>query len=82
MNISISLVGSLYVSGGAVGKHDRLVSQVDVVDVRSGVTNRGPSMHHPRASHASAASTTSLFAFGGVDDNLNSCEAFNAQTRQ
>ncbi len=84
MNIPISLVGSLYVSGGSVRGDDRLVSQVDVVDVSSGETSRGPSMRHPRALHAAAAaSTTSIFVFGGVDDSgLKSCEMLNPHTRQ
>ncbi len=84
MSISISPVGSLYVTGGYVVEgHDRRPSrQVDVVDVRSGETSRGPSMRQPRYWHAAAAaSPTSLFAFGGVP-SPNSCEVFNAQTRQ
>ncbi len=83
MSISISPVGSLYVTGGYVGEgHDRgPASQVDVVDVRSGETSRGPSMRHPRARHAAAAAPTSLFAFGGLPIK-KSCEVFNAQTRQ
>ncbi len=60
MVISISHVGSLYVTGGGSSS-----SQVDVVDVRSGDTSRGPPMRHRRASHAVAASQTSLFVFGG-----------------
>ncbi len=76
MIISIQfIVGSLYVTGGA------FLTQVDVVDVRSGETSRGPSMRHPRFRHAAAASTTSLFVFG-ADDTGNSCEVFNAQARQ
>ncbi len=81
MNISISPVGSLYVSGGVVNR--RWSNQVDVIDVRGGETNRGPPMRHPRRLHATTASATSLFIFGGVDDSdQNSCETFNAQTRQ
>ncbi len=82
MCIFIFCVGSLYVTGGRVREgHDRrLSSQVDVVDVRSGETSRGPSMRHPREWHATAASPTSLFAFGG-DTTANSCEVFNPQTR-
>ncbi len=72
--IFIFCVGSLYVTGGNYNPS----SQVDVVDVRSGETSRGPSMCQPRIWHAAAASPTSLFAFGGE----NSCEVFNAQTRQ
>ncbi len=85
MFISISLVGSLYVTGGAVDEVDDLISssQVDVVDVSSGETSRGPSMRHPRESHAAAASTASLFVFGGLyTETGNSCELFNAQAKQ
>ncbi len=83
MGVSIYPVGSLYVTGGYVVEgHDRRPSrQVDVVDVRSGETSRGPSMRHPRLLHAAAASPTSLFVFGGLPA-LDSCEVFNAQTRQ
>ncbi len=81
MCISIFLVGSLYVTGGNVGEGFSQLSQVDVVDVRSGETSRGPSMRQPRSRHAAAASPTSLFAFGG-DGTWNSCEVFNAQTRE
>ncbi len=75
MNISITLVGSLYVTGGFQS------SQVDVVDVSSGETSRGPSMRHPRYWHSAAASMTSLFVFGG-DATEKSVEVFNPQTRQ
>ncbi len=83
MSISISPVGSLYVSGGYVVEgHDRRPSsQVDVVDVRSGASSRGPSMRHRRRWHAAAGSPTSLFAFGCWLTE-NSCEVFNAHTRQ
>ncbi len=79
MVISISLVGSLYVTGGA--KALQVSSQVDVVDVSSGETSRGPSMRNPRYWHAAAASTTSLFVFGGRG-TYKSVEVFNPQTRQ
>ncbi len=75
MCISIFLVGRLYVTGGSSSR------QVHVVDVRSGETSRGPSMRQHRAGHAAAASPTSLFAFGCWPAE-NSCEVFNAQTRQ
>ncbi len=75
MNISISLVGSLYVTGGIQS------SQVDVVDLSSGETSRGPSMHHSRFFHATAASPTSLLVFGGQCTE-KSVEVFNPQTRQ
>ncbi len=75
MNISIPPVGSLYVTGGAES------SQVDVVDLSSGETSRGPSMRQPRAAHAAAASATSLFVFGG-DATEKSVEVFKPQTRQ
>ncbi len=85
MNISISLLGSLYVTGGAVNEVDDLISSsaVNIVDVSSGETSRGPSMRHPREAHAAAASSTSLFVFGGLyTETGNSCERFNAQTKQ
>ncbi len=78
MCISIFLVGRLYVTGGYMGGSSR----VDVVDVRSGETSRGPSMRQPRYCHATAASPTSLIVFGGCWPAENSCEVFNAQTRQ
>ncbi len=79
MCIFIFCVGSLYVTGGGFSPS----SQVDVVDVRSGETSRGPSMRQPGVGHAAAASPTSLFAFGfGCWPDLDSCEVFNAQTRQ
>ncbi len=85
MNISISPVGSLHVTGGAMGDvflpRPALSSQVDVVDLSSGETSRGPSMRHPRVVHAAAASTTSLFVFGG-DATGKSVEVFNPQARQ
>ncbi len=83
MNISISPVGSLHVTGGALGDViDPLpTSQVDVVDLGSGERCRYPSMRHPRNRHAAAASTTSLFVFGG-DATDKSVEVFNPQTRQ
>ncbi len=81
MSDSISLVANLYVTGGKVRNSSS--SQVDVVDVRSGQTCGGPSMRYPRRCHAAAASPTSLFVFSGVNNGtLNSCEIFNAQTRQ
>ncbi len=76
MVISISLVGNLYITGGAVAL--QVSSQVDVVDLNSGETSRGPSMRHPRFRHAAAASPTSLFVFGSDE----SCEVLNSQTRQ
>ncbi len=85
MNISISPEGSLHVTGGALGDlvHPRQTRQVDVVDLSSGETSRGPSMRHPRLGHAAAAAlTTSLFVFGGVDDTDKSVEVFNPQMRQ
>ncbi len=80
MNISISLAGRLYVTGGEV---DILISssQVYAVDLSSGETSRGPPMRRPRSLHAAAASPTSLFVLGG-DDTGNPCEVFNAQARQ
>ncbi len=83
MNISISPVGSLHVTGGALGDviNPRPTSQVDVVDVSSGETSTGPSMRDPRACHAVAASQTSLFVFGGTVTE-KSVEVFNPQTRQ
>ncbi len=75
MNISITLVGSLYVTGGSGS------SQVDVVDLSSGETSRGPPMRNPCYCHAAAASPTSLFVFGGYV-NDKSVEVFNPQTRQ
>ncbi len=78
-SIFISIVGSLYVTGGLAGF--KLSSQVDVVDVCSGARSRGPSMRHPRRQHAAAASTTSLFVIGG-DATDKSFEFFNPQTRQ
>ncbi len=75
MNISITLVGRLYVTGGIRS------SQVDVVDLSSGETSTGPPMRNPRRSHAAAASTTSLFVFGGHLNGI-SVEVFNPQTRQ
>ncbi len=75
MNISITLVGRLYVTGGSRS------SQVDVVDLSSGETSRGPPMHHPRLGHAATASPTSLFAIGGYGTH-KSVEVFNPQTRQ
>ncbi len=82
MSISISIVGTLYVIGGEED-HD-MSSQVDMVDVISGMTSRGPSMRHPRLWHATAVSTTLLFVFGGFDDTAEnvSCEVFNPSTRQ
>ncbi len=62
MIILISPVGGLYVTGGG-----EMLNQVDVVDVSSGETSKGPSMRHLRSSHAAAASPTSLFVFSGVD---------------
>ncbi len=76
MSISISLVGSLYVTGGEVGEAV-MSNRVDVVDVRSGETSRGPSMRHPRVGHAAAASPTSVFVFGSL-----LWELLNPQARQ
>ncbi len=56
-------------------------SQVDVVDVSSGETSRGPPMRNPCYRQAAAASLTSLFVFGG-DEIDKSVEVFNPQTRQ
>ncbi len=83
MSISISPVGSLYVTGGYVDEGHIVYpsNQVDVVDVRSGETSRGPSMRQPRVGHTAAASPTSVFVFSG-EDTENSCKVFNAQTRQ
>ncbi len=75
LEISIPIVEKLYVTGGIMS------SQVDVIDVSSGETSRGPSMHQPREGHAAAASPTSLFVFGG-DETKKSCEVFNLQTNQ
>ncbi len=69
MIVFISPVGGLYVACGGMS------SQVDVVDVSSGETSRGPSILHPHRWLAAAASPTSLFVFSGVDGGiLNSCE--------
>ncbi len=79
MNISISFVGSLYITGGS------LLNQVDVVDLSSGETSRSPSMRHMRVWHAAAASPTSLFVFGGGDFSDaadKSVEVFNPRTMQ
>ncbi len=80
VNISISPVGSLHVTGGVMRDYSSS-SQVDVVDLSSGETSRGPPMRHRRYWHAAAASPTSLFVFGG-DATEKSVEAFNPQTRQ
>ncbi len=77
MVISISLVGSLYATGGLMVDHSSS-NQVDVVDLSSGETIRGPSMRHPRSLHVAAASPTSLFVFDGEE----SCEVFKPQTSQ
>ncbi len=83
MNIFISPVGSLHVTGGTFGDVINLgpASQVDVVDVSSGETSRGPPMRHSRFFHAAAASPTSLFVLGG-DATDKSVEVFNPHTRQ
>ncbi len=80
MNISISLVGSLHVTGGVMRNYSSS-SQVDVVDLSSGETSRGPPMRHSRFFHAAAASPKSLFVLGG-DATDKSVEVFNPQTRQ
>ncbi len=81
MNILIALVGNLYITGGIVDYQSS--SQVNVVEVSSGETTRGTSMHNPRRWHATAASKTSLFVFDGVDAGTsNSFEVFSAQTKQ
>ncbi len=77
MVISISLVGRLYIIGGAMAESGTS-NQVDVVDLSSGETSRGPPMRRPRFLHAAAAS---LFVFGG-DATDKSVEVFNPQTRQ
>ncbi len=82
MSIFIFCVGSLYITGGYVAESVNPTSQVDVVDVLSGETSRGPSMRQHRAGHAAAASPTSLFAFGGCWPTGHSCEVFNPQMRQ
>ncbi len=84
MAISITLVGCLYVTGGLRSSqvfNPWPVRQVDVVDLSSGERSRGPPMCHPRVVHAAAASTTSLFVFGG-DATGKSVEVFNPQARQ
>ncbi len=81
MNILIALVGNLYITGGIVDYQSS--SQVNIVDVSSGETTRGPPMHKPRRWHTTAASLTSIFVFDGVDAGTsNSCEVFSGQTRQ
>ncbi len=81
MNILIALVGRLYITGGIVDYQSS--SQVNAVDVSSGETTRGTSMHNARRWHATAASQESSFVFDGVDNGTrNSCEVFSAQTKQ
>ncbi len=87
MYMSISCVGSLHVTGGELGDvlHPReaMSSQVDVVDLSSGETSRGPPMRNRRDCHAAVASLTSLYVFGGLyAETKNLCELFNAQTKQ
>ncbi len=85
MNISISSIGSLHVAGGTFGDafnpRPAISNQVEVVELSSGETSRGPPMRHPRVWHAAAASPTSLFVFGGLATD-KSVEVFNPQTRQ
>ncbi len=63
MIILISPVGGLYFIGGG-----GMSSQVDVVDVSSGETSRGPSILHPHRWLAAAVSPTSFFVLSGSDD--------------
>ncbi len=58
------------------------LSDVDVVDVDSDAITHAPPMRIARSGHATAASATSLFVFGGrnTTGSLSSCEEFNTQT--
>ncbi len=54
---------------------------VDVVDVDSYAITHAPPMGIARALHATTASATALFVFGGLNltGMLSSCEEFNPQ---
>ncbi len=58
------------------------LADVNVVDVDSGAITHAPPMRIARSGHATAASATSLFVFGGLNTTgmLSSCEEFNTQT--
>ncbi len=79
----ISVAGQLYITGGCRNfvYHD-IVTDVDVVDVDSDAVTHTPPMRNARFGHATAASATSLFVFGGENriDWLSSCEEFNTET--
>ncbi len=58
------------------------VEDVKIVDVDSDAIMHAPRMGIGRFGHATAASATSIFVFGGANATglLSSCEEFNPQT--
>ncbi len=69
-------------TGGCNRDGGDILSDVDVVDVEKGTITHAPPMEIGRFGHATAASATSLFVFGGISATgvLSSCEEFNTQT--
>ncbi len=68
----------LYIIGDKK-KHQLGYSNVDVVNLSTGMTFEAASMQTPRISPAVTSSESSLFVFGGCQDEecLSSCEMFN-----
>ncbi len=69
-------------TGGWNRVENETLTDVDVVDVDSDAITHAPPMGIGRFGHATAASATSLFVFGGISETsvLSCCEEFNAQS--
>ncbi len=76
------MAGRLYVTGGFCKDMSDVKTDVLIVDVENGALTRAPPMKNGRWAHATAATSTSLFVFGGENETglLSSCEEFNSQT--
>ncbi len=68
-------------TGGWNRAENEILTDVDIVDVDSDAITNAPPMGIGRFGHATAASATSLFVFGGISETgvLSSSEEFNLQ---
>ncbi len=71
-------------TGGCISEEDGEVASVSFIDLQSGEYYEVQSMRIPRAVHASAASSTDIFVFGGFNHEgiLSACERYDVKTNK
>ncbi len=77
----LNLLGYVYITGGSTKESGSAL--VDIVDMASLEVSSGPPMRQARFDHASTASQTGVFGFGGMVNRqlTTSCEIYNPRVR-